>query len=626
MLQFIRDKASSWIVKVLFIVLVLSFAVWGVGDIFRGGGPQRTVAEVGDTEITTPEVDREFRQLLNQYRQLFGGQFDIEQARQFGLIDRAVETLVQQALYMEAAREAGLRVGDDLLRREVQKVPAFRNAAGQFDPNQFRLVLQQNGLSEQGFVEMLRTEIIRNQLVGAVTAGVDAPDPLVSDLFRFRGERRVAEVIDIPAARFNDIPEPDEGALSKFHREHPDRFMRPETRDMVVLKLTTDDVMDEVSASDEEIAQLYQARITDFRQPERRTLVMVQANDEETAHRIADAAKESGDITAAAAAAGTEAIPVERATREQLFPEEVREPAFATPEGGVAGPLQTPLGWYLVGVKEVQPATEKTLAEVREQLSQTVRREKAAERLYDMANRIEDALAGGATLEETAERNQLRLERIQGVDATGRVAGGAQAPAIPGLAQVLGTAFSQDQGTTSRLLESREGTYYAVRVDGITRSALPPLAEIRDQVAAAWKAEEQMRRAGDLARSLVGEIEGGKSLESVAATHGLNTATTQPLSRSPSGSPLPPSIHSRLFEMKSGGLTLAESPGGWAIARLVEVQAADPAASEPQVRQLSEQVDQTMARDLLAQFTGALRQAIPVDINRRAIEELARSN
>jgi peptidyl-prolyl cis-trans isomerase D len=213
MLQAIRSKVASWVAKTLFVMLILSFAVWGIGDIFTQRTTLNPVATVGDTKVTPMQLDRAFRDLVAQYRQAFGPAFDVEQARQFGLVDQALDGLIRDALFDEAAKRLGLRVGDELVRTEITEIPAFRDASGRFSAAQFRFVLQQNQLTEQDVIGIVRRNLAQQALTGGLAAGAVAPGVLAEDLYRHRAERRVAEVIEITAARFADVPVPDEPTI-----------------------------------------------------------------------------------------------------------------------------------------------------------------------------------------------------------------------------------------------------------------------------------------------------------------------------------------------------------------------------------------------------------------------------
>lgn len=121
-----------------FVLLILSFAVWGIGDIFRQPGAEATVITVGSEKVTGVEVVNQIRRDVEQLRPMFGGQLDMAQAREMGIVDRSIEQLVQRKLYAHAAADLGILVGDDAVRRALAANPQFRSA-GQFDPAPSRL-------------------------------------------------------------------------------------------------------------------------------------------------------------------------------------------------------------------------------------------------------------------------------------------------------------------------------------------------------------------------------------------------------------------------------------------------------------------------------------------------------
>ena len=179
MLTAIRSKASSWIIKILFGILVLSFAVWGIGDIFRSPGRQAAAIEVGDASISGSAVEQAFQEQLQALQQQFGGQFDREQALQLGLADEVVRRLVNDTLQQIEVQRLGIVVPDDLVRARIEAAPAFQNSQGQFDRDLYGLYLQQTRQSEAQLVASVRAQIAEDQLFAPLRAGAAPPKTLV---------------------------------------------------------------------------------------------------------------------------------------------------------------------------------------------------------------------------------------------------------------------------------------------------------------------------------------------------------------------------------------------------------------------------------------------------------------
>jgi peptidyl-prolyl cis-trans isomerase D len=626
MLQALRSTVGSWIVKILFVLLILSFGVWGIGDIFRGR-TDTTAAEVGDAKISTVELDNAFRQEVNRLRQMLGGQIDAEQAKALGLVNQTLDQLIQRHLLTQAADDAGLRVGDPLVLGQLRAEPAFRNDLGQFDPEQFRRVLAANQLTEDGYVQLLRTEIKRTQLVGAVAAGAQAPGPLVEDLFRRQAERRIAETVLVPNAAMGDVGTPDDAALTAFHQEKAVRFTAPEFRKLTVGKLTVDDIAKDITVSDEDLHAAYDARAAEFQTPERRTVDQVLVADEAAARKIESSLAQGQSLEEAAAAAGAEVLTLNSLTREDLLPE-LTEPVFSLQQGGISAPVQSPLGWHVVRVSGIEPGSTQVFEQVRDTVLADVKRDRAMDTVFESANKVEDALAGGASIEDVAQRFGLRLIEVPAIDANGRKPDGGVVEGLPAAQQVAQAAFGLQQGAATTLTETPDGDYFIARVDAITPATLRPLDSIRAEVVAAWQADQRAQRATKTAGEIEERLKAGSTPQDIAASvPGTVAGVTPALTRAgrETGG-LPPGLVQRLFEMKQGEVATAPTQDGQIVVRLKEIQSVDPSTADAQVAQVRQGVQQAIAGDLLAQFTEALRQRYPVSIHQNTIDTMFQRN
>ncbi|WP_029007646.1 peptidylprolyl isomerase [Azospirillum halopraeferens] len=615
MLQSIRSFAGSWVIKILFALLIASFAVWGIGDVFRGAGPSETVVSIGPVDIGRGELDREVRRQMERLRPLFGGSLTLGQAQQFGLVDQAVSGLVQRTLYDLAARDAGIHVGTDVVRRRIAEEPAFRNEFGQFDPNVFRAVLRQNNLGEDEYIAILRQEIARGLVAGAVAGGAVAPQPLVADLYRHREERRVAEVITLPNAVAGDVGQPDEAAVQAYYEAHPVRFTAPEYRAITIARLELDDLAREITVSDNDLRAEYEDQAHEFRTPERRSLEIVLLEDEAAATAMAEAVAAGTPFDEAARAAGTEPLPLDGVTRDEL--PEIGDAAFALAEGAVSAPVRSGLGWHLIRVTGVREGSTRSFEEVREELLTRIRRERAADLMFEVSNRLEDALAGGRPLEETARAEGLTLTRVEAVDATGRSPAGEPVGGIDELQDILQVAFRQPAGQTSGLTETRSRNFFAVRTDSVTPPALRPLDAVRDEVVAGWQAEEQARRAAAIADGIAEQLRAGTGADvrQLAEEAGGSVAVTAPFTRqAQSVEGLTPNLIAQLFTVDPGAVVVGTADDARVVARLTGVTPADPAAAGTALAPVEDDVARAIEGDLMVQFAEALRVDYPVSM------------
>jgi peptidyl-prolyl cis-trans isomerase D len=621
MLDSLRKSAGSWVVKILFAILVLSFAVWGIGDIFRGPGRDTVVIEVGDRDITAQELITEYQRSLEQARRTFGETLDAETARRLGFLEGVIQTVVGRALFEAAAGDLGIAVSDDMVRETIREDPAFRGPGGVFDKFTFEQLVRQAGYSEEAYVAAMRRDLARGQLVSSIRAGATAPRVLGDSLYRLRQEKRIASTVLVADSAITGIGEPDEAALEAFHREQAARFTAPEFRALTVVSLDVERLAGEVAVAEEELRLRYDENPERFITPERRNVRQILLDDEDSARRAHERLQEGTEFAQVAKEVADKEegdLVIGFVTREGL-PEPLGEVAFALEEGGFGEPVESPLGWHVLQVSEIEPDVERSFEEARDELRAEVADERVIDTIFSLANQLEDALAGGASLEQAAARVDLQPIAIEALDRRGRDARGQAVEGLPG-GDFLETAFSTAEGESSLLTDTPDGGYFMLRVDKVTPAALRPLDSIRSEVVEAWKAEQRHKAAEAQAQAIADRIKGGEALAELAAELGLEVTTTDPFTRYRSD--LPPDLVAKLFAASVTGVATAESGEGYLVAQLDDIRSAEPGADQAGLEALGRELREAFAADLLAQYQAALYGRYAVDINNRAIDEL----
>ncbi|MCC7271879.1 MAG: peptidyl-prolyl cis-trans isomerase [Alphaproteobacteria bacterium] len=611
-------------VKILFILLILSFGVWGIGDIFRRPGADATVIRVGSSKVTGFEVVDQVRRDMEQLRPVFGGTLDMEQAKQLGLVDRSIEQIVQRRLFAVAAAELGIVVGDDAIRQTLAANPQFRSG-GQFDPRTFQAALQQMRTTEGLYVASLRQDIGRIALTDPVASGAVAPKGLAELLYRHRNEKRRADVVVVPRSLFPDVGTPDEAQLAETLEANKSRFSIPELRRVTAVALTPEALQGEVKVDDAQVQAEYEARKADFTQPEQRRVQQILVADEATARAVADALDKGGDFATVARdvakvdPAGLDAGLFDRSS----VPEELAA-VLDVPAGKSTEPLKSPLGWHILKVVEVIPEKVRPLEEVREQIAEGLRRERALDALSDRATKFEDALAGGARLEEAAAAVGATPLSLPALDQRGRDAAGQPVTPLPGGADLLRIAFDTASGETAPLVEMPDGGYLAVRVDEVAPETVRPLAEVRDAVAALWTEEKQTAAAEKAADEILAAVKAGKTLADAAASLKLEPSAVGPFTRTggPDAGPLPQGVVAALFQGPVGTAAKGTATSGVVVGRLAAIEPADPAKDAAAVDTLRQTLQRELVGDIGAGLALALRRAIPVEIDRKVIDTL----
>jgi peptidyl-prolyl cis-trans isomerase D len=626
MLDAMRRTAGTWVVRILFGILILSFAAWGIGDMFRTRGVPDNVAEVGDVSVSRDELARQYRREIERLQRVMGPEFDSERAREMGLLQRTLDSLVDGHLLGQKAHDMHLVASDNLVRSRIYAEPAFQGPARQFDANTFRRALAEVGLTEPMYVATLRAGLIRGQLTDAIASGAEAPGVLRDAIYRFRGERRVAEYLRIPNSTVGQIPEPTQDDLAAFHAKNQAMFTAPEQRELTVISLDPDAVTDGFQPTEDQIKQAYDERLPSISIPERRRVRHMLFADEAGAKKAEELLAQGKTFDAVAKEAPGQLSPdtsLGLVARGDL-PPALAETAFSLAEGKASAPVKDPLGWHILTVDKIEGGTTPPLDSVRAEIVRDLARDAAVGSLVKTANKLEDELAGGASLEQAADKLGLKAVTVGPIDSKGRLKGGTPATNLPNDPKFLEFAFRIPQGQTSQLQEARNGGYFILRVDKSTPPALRPLDEVRAQVAAAWTDREREDAARKRADALLQRVKGGEALSKIAAELHLEAKTSEPLSRFSvdSNSSVPPPLVSELFKAHTEEVVMASYEGGFAIGRLKEIKPVTPSDASADAAQMSRELTLAVAQDLLSQYTAALRRTYPVTINRAAVDSI----
>ncbi|MDA8231735.1 MAG: peptidyl-prolyl cis-trans isomerase [Magnetospirillum sp.] len=617
MLESFRTFAKTWIAKLFFAILALGFLSWGIGDVVRRGifGTAPAI-QVGGVSLAASDVNAEFKRDVERLQPLFGGKLTTEDARKLGIMDQTIRTIVNRTLVDQAGADLGLTASDQIILRKIAAAPDLRNAKGEFDRQRLEMALARAGLTEKAFVHLQRADMIRGQLSNALAGGVAAPAVLVDPLVAHRQERRIADTVLVKDASIALPAPPDAATLDAYYKANTRHFMAPEYRAVTVLLLRPADVDGQIQVTDAMIRDEYDQRSAEFIIPERRQVSQVVAPDAASADKAAALVKQGKDLPAIAAAVGGHVVDLGNVEKADL-PEGLGDSVFAQKPGTVAGPVKTSLGWHIVKVTGITPGHTRALAEVRDQLVQDIRSEKAGDLLTDLSNKVDDALGGGASLEEAAQRFNLQIAKFAAVDAKGRGPDGKPMAGLPKVPAFLEVAFQSDPGNESQLTENGADGYFMLRVDKVTPPAPKPLDSIRAEVVGNWQAEKRHELARAKADAAAAELASGKTAAEVAKDVGGEARTTDPFTRDAvAKAGVPPAIVGEMFDKAVGQTAVAAAQDGWMVARLARIVPFDPATGADAVKTARESVSKQIGGDLIDEYLSALSAKFGVKVDR----------
>jgi peptidyl-prolyl cis-trans isomerase D len=630
MLAFCRRMLSTWAARLFFVVLVASFGLWGVADVVRnlGSDDGSTVATVGGRKIDVAELQDAARRLLSQLIRQNGNKLSPTPEIRQAVAEQALRQLVVQAAFAVEVDHLHLRVPDEALRQATFATKAFQGPSGQFDPATFQSVLRNNGLTEDRYLALMRSDLGQRQLMEAVRAGGSSPDLMNRLAFQFQGEKRVADLVNLPFAAAPEPPAPTDAQLDRQYADTTNDYASPEMRRIKAVILSPETIARDVTVGDDELRSYYDQHKAEFEKPEQRSVQVIVVPTEAAAQTMATSWISGADWDAmqkVAAAGNASAVELDD-TAQAAFPAaDLAQAVFAATPDTVTGPVKSDQGWDLFRVVKVTPGDQRSFDQVKADLRPRVALERAMDLVYDRANKVQDALAGGAKLDELPAN--LGLAAVAGtLDAQGNTPEGTPAPVpgTPALRQALiARAFQISPSDPPTLEDGPDHSFYAVTVENITPPAIKPLAQVKDQVREDWVRETRRHEQDVIAARLLTAVKGGGSLAEAANLAGLKVQRTPALGRGKPPEGIPGELVQPLFGTDTGKPGMVEADGGFWVFVPVEVQKPDPAADPAGVDRVRLQLAGGISDDLEATYAAALRAREKVTVNRRVLDSVA---
>ncbi|MBI1385507.1 MAG: peptidylprolyl isomerase [Rhizobiales bacterium] len=625
MLETLRKGAKTWVAAIFIGLLVLSFAVWGIADIFGGYGT-RTVATIADKDITAQDFQTAYRNELQSLSARFGRPITPDMAQLFGVEQRVLARMVTSAVVDTHAERLGLGIADQTVLRLIQADPSFQSSDGSFNQLIFRQRLAQAGISEAAYVEDRRGALLRAQIAGAFTEELTPPTVFVDASNDYQNEKRTIAHVTIGLEKAGDVPAPDDAAIKAYYDENPQEFTAPEYRKVELLSVTPEALAATVEVSDEDVEQDYEAHRSRHTTPARRRIQQISFPDEATARTALEAIRGGQDFVDAAKLAGQTASDIDLGIQsiDQLADPVVALAAFALGEGEVSEPIKGTFTTVLLRASEITEEVVRPLEEVRDEIRTQIARDRAVSAVADLYDAVEDDRAASMSFAEIAAKHSLAHRVIEAIDASGKATDGTDVGELPSTNELLGAIFSTEPGTEANALETTDQGFVWLDVVASTPAALKPFESVAEAARTAAERQKRLDALRDLSDRLLTQLNDGKPLGDFAKDLGLDVVTSEPLTRTGSAPGLPAAVVSQAFAMAEGrhGVAWTDARDGRVLFRLEAVTPA-PAPADTARTAIVDDLTRQIADDLIGQYTNALRDHYKVEINQAALDYAA---
>ena len=622
MITFIRRWLTSWPVLLLLGLVLVAFAITGIGDPFAGGGPVGSIAKVGDKVVGENELLKAFDRLVRNARQSNPGVSQTDFAKQ-GAVTVAADQLIGQTAVETLATNAGIAASERAIGAVIAGIPAFQTG-GKFDEATYRRVIADQKLTEAELHQGIAGDLVRKQLLTPVTAALGVPADMARPYAQMLVDIHRGGVALVPVTA--SVP-PTEAEIAKFYADNKARFTVPERRAYRYATIDSAGIIASAAVSEAQIAAAFAKDPAKYGAAATRRLEQVVVPDEAKARVLVAAAATEGFGKAAQRIAGFGAADIDlgEQTREgfgKATSPAVADAAFAASVGSVTAPIKTAYGWHVVRVAALG-AAGKSLAQARATVEADLKKTAGTAALGDLVAAIEDGVEAGKSFADIAKEQRLAILAQTPVTKEGSAPG---APPLSGdAAAIAAKAFRHEPGDGAAVEDLGGGKLIVIETMAVTPAAPQPLAEIRAVVVAGAAQAKAMAAARGKADAVAAAVRKGQAFDAALAAQGL--PPSQPLAGRridiAQQQQVPPMLQAFL-ETPKGSVQVLAGGLGWVLIHTSAIEPgqieAVPGLLEAGRRDIAAQVPEEFA----AAFALAAERALGTTRNSKAITAIAR--
>jgi peptidyl-prolyl cis-trans isomerase D len=570
----------KWSLAIVVVAFVFLYIPSFISEDARPAGANDVVATVDGREITVARFRRVYQQQMQAYRNAYGGKMDERLLKQLGVDQRILQGLIEEEAALAEASRLGIRASDQEVVARIESLPAFQENGRFIGEARYRQVLQMQNppIRTDDFEEQVRRGIVMEKLQGALTDWITVADGDVDTEFRRRNEMVQLAVVNFAADQHLEGTTVTDDEVAAWFESRREEYRIPEKRQIRFALIDTQAIRERTEVSPEEVERYYRENEDQFSSPEEvrasHILFRFEGRDEAEVRKQAEAvlkrAREGEDFAKLANQYTEEEIGRTRGGDLEYFgrgqmAREFEDAAFALKPGEVSDIVQTQFGLHIIKLTERREPTIRTLEEVRGQIEDQIKSERAQDEAQRTADELDQLISRPADLDTVAQPRGLTIGESGPFARNEPISGLGMAPAV------AERAFTMAEGEVSDAIRTPQGFAF-ITVTGVEADRIPALEEVSARVREDLIRTRAVETARQRAAALAPKLRAGK-FEAAAKAAGLEVRTTELIAR---GSPIgeagvSPEIDAVAFGLETGAVSEPiETEHGAAIVRVVE--------------------------------------------------------
>ena len=567
-------------------LVVLTFVVFYIPDFLsaRSGGAAsgETIAEVQGQAITVNQFTRRYNAQVQAFRNAYGGQMNDQLIKQLGIDRQILSQLIDEEAMVAEAEKQGIRISDVEIRERILSLPGFQENGHFVGEQRYRQILQfQNPpMSTAEFERSLRRALQIEKLRNALTGWMTVSDKEVADEYRKRNEKVKLDVVPVTAEAFKNQVTVNDADLNAYFETNKDKYRIGEKRKIKYALLNVEEVRKTISISQPELEAFYKTNLSQYQTPAQvrasHILFKTEGKDENAvkakAEDVLKQAKAPGADFAALAKKYSEddsnsqnGGDLDYFGRGRMVPE-FENAAFAMKTGEISDLVKTSFGFHIIKVVDSKPESTRPLAEVKGEIEEQLKWQKAQAEAEKIAKSLEGQLKSAADLDRIARDRGMQVTETPLILMSDPIVGVGSQP------ELSGRVFGMKEGEVTPASRVSTGWVFAT-VTGRQDPYVPKIDEVKAKVTDDAKAEKAADLAKQRAAAIAADLKNAKDFAAAAKSKNLEVKSTELIAR---GAAIPDigiseDVDKVAFALPQGGVSDAVvTPTGTAIVRVAE--------------------------------------------------------
>ena len=616
MLQYIKKYMKGWFLGIILFFIFISFAFWGVGDIFRGGSSY--ILKIGKYKISRDTFLREFESNVNYLKK----NKKLNKIELENVVNETLSNLKDRYLILNAANLMNLNISEKILRKKIYENELFQNKLknNKFDKNIYTNFISRNFSSEENYLEYLKNQILIEIIANYFEKKIYYPQNLTNKIYNKLEEKKSFQIASIDKNYQRTVIKiPNKESMLKYFNKNKKKYLFDERRSFSYIFVNLNYLKKKVEVNEDEIIDSYNNQKQDFLIPEKRKVEQLFFDNEEIGKKILNSINKENkfkEIAEKEKEKNISYIALGLVEKEQLF-DEFADQVFKLKENEFSKLIKTDIGWHILKVTEIIKSKSKKLSEVKNTIKEDIALTKSYDELDIVLNEVEDEITNGANLEEISNKLNLDLINVKLLEKKSFF--NSDLPNEIKINNFYQEVFEEELNSDLFIEEIEDG-FFIVRVDEIVNEQLKTFEEAYNDLIKDVKEERINKKINNIIKKFKKKIQEGVDFIEISDLLKMNSRITKKLNREDIiNQGFSFEFTNKIFESKKNTIHENETSDNYYVVKVISDS--EVKFNNERFNVVKKSVNKIYGIDNLQQITKILENKFPISVNKNLLNE-----